>query len=442
MATPQHLLIIDSSGFAYRAYHGGSKFPRYRESDGMPTGAILGFLEILHRLLGDASADPVSHVAAVFDPPGKTFRHLIFPAYKGNRAERDAELSVQLPVMRDAARALGIAAVEWPGYEADDVIATLTTMGVAAGLRVTIVSSDKDMGQLVRDGQVEIVDPLANKRVLAAQVEAKFGVPPRLVPDVQALAGDAVDNIPGVDGVGPGMAAKLVRKLGSLDKVMAEAAKSSGYRMTAGVRLAIRKGDLKLYLQLTTLRRDVPISCTLRDLEAQPMERRHMEELLRALEAGKQFRRMFEPKSAMPFEPSPKHPHPLDWHAKALSEYKKKLKSPSYRITLAAPDTPQSGWYKRKLIKDGPWVPARIWREAAIDFQTDKPSKTIENIFCTVGDAAKNPVDQWGWLLNAPISESDYNHMMKLRAWVMKHAPHEPQANPEKAIDWNRVPLA
>lgn len=443
----KHLLLIDSSGFAYRAFHAGAKnFPRYRD-DGMPTGAVLGFLEIIYRMLGAASADPASHVVAVFDAPGRTFRHDLFPAYKGNRGERDPELSLQLPVMRDAARALGLAVLEAEGFEADDLIATMARRGVEAGLRVTIVSSDKDFGQCVRNGHVEIVDPVANKRTLEKDVVEKFGVRPALVPDVQALSGDPVDNIPGVEGIGRDTAAKLIRKLGDLDAVIAEAKKKTGYRLKGGQRLAILKAGNSIftYRALAALDACVDLKVNfppMEDLAARPIVRSHLDELLRALQAGDRFRRVFDrPKSVPICEVVPRHPgDPLDWHRKALVEFAKKLKSSTYRITLPAPDTPQCGWYKRRLIQGGPWVPAKIWREQAIDFATDKPG-SFDNLHCQVGDTPRNASDAWGWLLNAPITREDYEFMMARREWAKKYAPTEPEANEDKPTDWLKVPI-
>lgn len=441
---PAHLLLIDASGFAYRAFHGGLKFPRYRESDGMPTGAIVGFLEIIYRLLVQAQADPISHVAAIFDAPGKTFRHEIFPAYKSNRSERDPELSVQLPIMREAARALGLPVLELVGWEADDIIATMARRGVEAGLRVTIVSSDKDMGQLVQNTKIEIVDSMANKRVVEADVEKKMGVPPRLVQDMQALCGDAIDHIPGVDGIGSLTAAKLIRKLGSLEAVMAEAKKATGYRMTASAKLAINKAAnaLPLYLRLTTLERHVPIEVQMHELAVQPIEKRHLDELLRALGANKRFSQVFSPPRTDIAELVPRFPgDAFAWHTAAVIEYQKKLKSPSYKITLQAPDTPQCGWYKRRLVKGGPWVPARVWREQAIDFETDKPGNK-DHLYCTVGDVRKNAVDQWGWLLNCPITKEDFDFMVEHRAWVKTYgAAGEPEKAEDKPINWDTVPI-
>jgi 5'-3' exonuclease len=434
---PAHLLLIDSSGFAYRAYHGGSKFPRYRQSDGAPTGTVIAFLEMIHRLMNDAAKDPVSHVAAVFDNrEAPTFRHKIYPAYKGNRTQRDPELSVQLPVMRDAARALGITPVEAVGYEADDVMATLARWGVEAGLRVTIVSSDKDMGQLVEDDRIEIVDDRKGIRVLAADVEAKFGVPPHLVADVQALSGDMVDNIPGVPGVGSGMAGKLIRKLGDLDAVLREAAKSTGYRMTAGAKLSINnhRKEIKIYRKLTGLADDVALGVTLDGLAAVPMNPVHLKELLLALEAPDALRRImsggkiggtYEAVARIDVEDR------LEWHTKALAEYQAKLARPSHKITLPAPAEPQCGWYKRKLVQDGPWVPARIWREGFGD---------KDALLCSVGDTPRNPADQWGRLLSYPISEVDYETMMARRAAVA-NMPLEPEANPGEPINYRTIPV-
>lgn len=446
----KHLILIDSSGFAYRAYHGGSKFPRYRQSDGMPTGTVLAFMDMILGMMGQAKkADPVSHAAAVFDHPAKTFRHDLFPEYKANRSERDPELTIQLPVMREVARALGIMPVEVEGFEADDVIATLARRGVEAGLRVTIVSSDKDFGQLVVDGKVEIVDHKSNKRLLAADVEKKFGVPPAKVIDVQALCGDAVDNIHGVPGIGQIQAAALVRKLGSLHAVMREAHKDVGYRMTAAQKLEIAKrtDEILLYRKLVTLRQDVPLpwppACTADALIATVPEPSHVKELLRALEAEKRFAQLFETsRPATTVESVTKISNATEWHAAALVEFEKKLKSPSHKIRLPAPDEPQVGWYRRRLVKDGPWVPARIWRQPMTDFMTDKDSTSHEELRCQVGDIARPPADQWNFLLNNPISRKDYDFMMVNRTWVKKYgAPGEPEHNEDKPIDWNKVPI-
>lgn len=453
MPAPKHLLLLDASGVAYRAFH--SRAATYRESDGMPTWAVLGFMEITYRLLTAARADPVSHAAAVFDAPGKTFRHKLYPAYKSNRGERPEEITVQLPIMRHAARALGMETVEMAGFEADDVIATLAARGVAAGLRVTIVSSDKDMGQLVRNDRVEIVDPIRKvlvggiehygARVLEKDVVEKFGVAPHLVPDVQALAGDAVDGIPGIPGIGLKKAAILVRKIGPIGAIIAEARKKSGYRLSAEVRLMINRNaaDLRTFRRLTELRQDVDLGIDIEALQAHAPELGHIRELLRALEAGPRVFRVFEGRGdATPVTVAPalQEEAAWHWHGEALVERKRKEQSSAYRSRLAIPDVPQCGYFKRRLVRGGPWVPARIWREPKIDFETEQPGAE-DTILCEVGGERRNADDQWNWLLNNPISKEEYDDKMKLRAWVKTYAPNEPEANEDRAINWNEAPL-
>lgn len=448
----KHLLLLDASGVAYRAFH--ARNPTYRESDGMPTWAILGFMEIVYRMLGAARADPISHAAAVFDAPGKTFRHKLYPGYKANRGERPEEITAQLPIMRDAARALGLECVEMAGFEADDVIATLAARGVAAGLRVTIVSSDKDFGQLVKDNEIEIVDPIRKvmidgvarygARVLTQDVVDKFGVHPLLVPDVQAMAGDTVDGIPGLPGIGLKKAAALVRRLGPLKAILKEAQKETGYRMEATARLLINRhrSDLRLFRRLTELRQDVELGMELDSLQARTMSVVHIRELLRALEASPRVSQLFEGRgAALPVTTAPAlKGDPLDWHREALIERGRKERASSYRSRLAVPDVPQCGFYKRRLIRNGPWVPARIWREARIDFETEQPSGE-DTILCEVGGDRRNADDQWNWLLNYPITTAEFTNLMETRAWVQKYAPTEPEANEDRPINWNEVPL-
>src|SRR5262245_12203354 len=212
-----HLLLIDVSGFAHRAYHA---IPKRTRKDGLEVHAILGSMQMIWKMMGRAQADPITYAAAVFDAPGKTFRHKLYPQYKAGR-QRFPGLIAQMPMLRVATECLGLLAVEAPGYEADDVIATLCTIAKREGIRTTIVGIDKDLFQLVEDNVVEIVDPVNRVRILAADVAGKFGVPPKLMPDVQALAGDSVDNILGVRWVGQIMAAKLIIEHGSLDLFLA-----------------------------------------------------------------------------------------------------------------------------------------------------------------------------------------------------------------------------
>ena len=216
-----HLHLIDGSAFIFRAYH--ALPPLTRKSDGAPVGAVAGFCNMLQRYVeGNTGPDAATHLAVIFDRGSKTFRNEIYPDYKGHRPEMPEDLSPQIPMTREAVRAFGIACEELEGFEADDIIATLTCRAREAGGRVTIVSSDKDLMQLVGDG-VEMLDAMKNLRIDREGVEAKFGVGPEKVVDVQALAGDATDNVPGAPGIGIKTAALLIREFGDVETLLARA---------------------------------------------------------------------------------------------------------------------------------------------------------------------------------------------------------------------------
>jgi DNA polymerase I len=218
-----HLYLIDGSGFIFRAYH--ALPPLSRKSDGLPTGAVAGFCNMLWKLLEDTKAgDKPSHIAVIFDTHAHSFRNEIFVDYKAHRPDPPDDLVPQFPLTREATRAFGVPAVEKEGYEADDLIATYARLAREAGARTTIVSSDKDLMQLVHDGQVEMLDTMKNKRIASAEVIEKFGVPPEKVIDVQALAGDSVDNVPGVPGIGVKTAAELIGIYGDLETLLVHAA--------------------------------------------------------------------------------------------------------------------------------------------------------------------------------------------------------------------------
>ncbi len=216
-----HLHLVDGSAFIFRAYH--ALPPLTRKSDGLPIGAVAGFCNMLQKVVEDASGhDAPTHVAVIFDHSGKTFRNDLYSEYKANRPPAPEDLRPQFPLTRDATRAFNIACVEVEGFEADDIIATLARRADDAGGRVTIISSDKDMMQLVGGG-VEMLDPMKNKRIGVEGVEAKFGVAPNRVVDVQALAGDSADNVPGAPGIGVKTAALLINEYGDLDTLLERA---------------------------------------------------------------------------------------------------------------------------------------------------------------------------------------------------------------------------
>ncbi len=216
-----HLHLIDGSAFIFRAYH--ALPPLTRRSDGLPVGAVAGFCNMLFKEIADQTGgDAPTHLAVIFDHSGKTFRNEIYPAYKANRPPPPEDLVPQFPLTRKATRAFNVACVEKEGFEADDIIATYARQAREAGGRVTIISSDKDLMQLVGGG-VEMLDPMKGTRIDREGVEARFGVPPERVVDVQALAGDSVDNIPGAPGIGVKTAALLIREYGDLDTLLAHA---------------------------------------------------------------------------------------------------------------------------------------------------------------------------------------------------------------------------
>ena len=194
-APDRHLCLVDGSGFLFRAFHA---LPVLTRSDGTPVNAVLGFTNMLLKLLDDLQA---THVAVIFDSARESFRNEIFPDYKANRPDPPDELIPQFPLVRDATRAFKVPCLEKPGFEADDLIATYARRAQADGFGVMIVSSDKDLMQLVSD-RVSMFDALKNRRIGPAEVKEKFGVGPEQVVDVQALAGDSTDNVPGVPGIG------------------------------------------------------------------------------------------------------------------------------------------------------------------------------------------------------------------------------------------------
>jgi len=219
-----HLILIDGSAYIFRAYH--ALPPLTRSTDGLPVGAVSGFCTMLNKLVDDALTGKEehrpSHIAVIFDPPGGSFRNELYDLYKANRDAPPEDLVPQFPLVRDATRAFSLPAVELKGYEADDLIATYARAAEAQGAEVTIVSSDKDLMQLVSD-KVSMLDPMKNKRIGPDGVVEKFGVGPERVVDVQALAGDSADNVPGVPGIGIKTAALLINEYGDLDTLLERA---------------------------------------------------------------------------------------------------------------------------------------------------------------------------------------------------------------------------
>jgi DNA polymerase-1 len=215
-----HLYLIDGSGFIFRAYH--ALPPLTRKSDGLPVGAVAGFCNMLHRMLSGFGTGGPTHLAVIFDYSAKTFRNVLYPEYKAHRPPTPEDLVPQFPLIREATRAFGLPSVEMEGFEADDLIATYARQAAQAGATVTVVSSDKDLMQLVGNG-VDMLDPMKNKEIGPDEVREKFGVGPDRVVDVQALAGDSTDNVPGAPGIGVKTAALLIGEYGDLETLLAHA---------------------------------------------------------------------------------------------------------------------------------------------------------------------------------------------------------------------------
>ncbi|MBY6113817.1 DNA polymerase I [Mameliella alba] len=263
-----HLHLIDGSAYIFRAFH--ALPPLTRKSDGLPIGAVSGFCNMLHRYVeGNTGPDAPTHVAVVFDKGSHTFRNDLYDQYKANREAMPEDLRPQIPLTRAATEAFNIACKEIEGFEADDIMATLACQAREAGGRVTILSSDKDLMQLVGDG-VEMLDPMKNKRIDRDGVLEKFGVGPERVVDVQALAGDSVDNVPGAPGIGIKTAALLINEFGSLEDLLdrAEEIKQPKRRQT----LIEKRDQIELSKKLVQLDCGMDLPFTLDDLEVRDPE--------------------------------------------------------------------------------------------------------------------------------------------------------------------------
>ncbi|MEM8731973.1 MAG: DNA polymerase, partial [Pseudomonadota bacterium] len=285
-----HLHLIDGSAFIFRAYH--ALPPLTRKSDGLPIGAVSGFCNMLHRYVeANVGPDAPTHVAVIFDKGSHTFRNEIYDQYKANREAMPEDLRPQIPLTRQATEAFNIACKEIEGFEADDIIATLAVQAREAGGRVTIISSDKDLMQLVGGG-VEMLDAMKNSRIDIEGVRAKFGVGPERVVDVQALAGDSVDNVPGAPGIGVKTAALLINEFGDLDALLDRAGeiKQPKRRQT----LIDHADQIRMSRQLVQLDCATPLDFTLDDLEVRDPEAETLMAFLTEMEFRTLTRRIAE----------------------------------------------------------------------------------------------------------------------------------------------------
>src|SRR5688572_11691562 len=275
MSKPKHVYLVDGSGYIFRAFHA---LPPLTRSDGTHVNAVLGFTNMLLKLLDETDAD---HIGVIFDAGRTSFRNEIYAEYKANRPDVPPELIPQFSMVREATRACNVACVEMEGYEADDIIATYACRAKEAGADVTIVSSDKDLMQLVND-KVRMLDPIKNRPISFPEVQEKFGVTPDKVIDIQALAGDSTDNVPGVPGIGVKTAAELINTYGSLEELLARAGEIKQPKrrenLLANAELA------RISKKLVTLSCDIKLDTPLEGLERRKLDVPRLLEFVKANE--------------------------------------------------------------------------------------------------------------------------------------------------------------
>ena len=278
-----HFYLIDGSGYIFRAYY--ALPPLSRKSDGLPTGAVSGFCSMLFKLLEDSRSDDSvhkpTHFAVIFDSAKKNFRNDIYAEYKANRSETPEDLAPQFEYIRKAVKAFSLPSIELINYEADDLIATYAKQIVDAGAKVTVISSDKDLMQLVSE-KIRLYDPMKNKVLGENEVFEKFGVKPNQVIDVQSLAGDSSDNIPGVPGIGVKTAAELINKYKTLDVLLKNINEIPQNKRRET--LLLNKDKAILSKKLVTLKEDVPVKENPEEFIMKNVDREKLFEFLREME--------------------------------------------------------------------------------------------------------------------------------------------------------------
>ncbi|WP_187969892.1 DNA polymerase I [Aquibium microcysteis] len=293
MKKGDHLFLVDGSGYIFRAYH--ALPPLTRKSDGLPVGAVSGFCNMLWKLMVSARDTDVgvvpTHFAVIFDYSSKTFRNALYPEYKANRSAPPEDLVPQFGLIRQATRAFDLPCIEMEGFEADDIIATYARLACEAGADTTIVSSDKDLMQLVGE-TVSMYDPMKDREIKVPEVIEKWGVPPQKMIDLQALTGDSVDNVPGVPGIGPKTAAQLLEQFGDLDTLLSRAAEIKQNKRRESI---IENADkARISRELVRLKNDVPLAEGLDDLVLQPPNGPKLIAFLKAMEFTSLTRRVAE----------------------------------------------------------------------------------------------------------------------------------------------------
>ena len=278
-----HFYLIDGSGYIFRAYY--ALPPLTRKSDGMPTGAVSGFCNMLFKLLEDSKSnsnkDKPTHFAVIFDSARKNFRNEIYYDYKANRSETPEDLVPQFKYIRKSVEAFNLPSVELINYEADDLIATYSEQVLKEGAKVTIISSDKDLMQLYKKN-IRIYDPMKNKFISNEDIDKKFGVSPEKVVDVQALAGDSSDNVPGVPGIGVKTAAELINQYGTLENVLKKAGEIKQNKRRE--MLLENKDKAIISKKLVTLKKNVPVEKKITEFELKNIDKEKLYNFLREME--------------------------------------------------------------------------------------------------------------------------------------------------------------
>lgn len=284
---PIRLYLVDGSGYIFRAYHA---LPPLTRSDGAPVGAVAGYCNMLYKLLADMTDEhEPTHFAVVFDHSAKTFRNDLYPEYKAHRPPPPEDLVPQFAMVREATRAFNVPSIEAEGFEADDLIATYAKAAAERGGEAVIISSDKDLMQLVSD-KISMFDTMKNKMIGCAEVVEKFGVPPEKVIDVQALAGDSADNVPGVPGIGVKTAAQLIEEYGDLETLLARASEIKQQKRREKL---IENADLaRISKQLVTLRTDAPLPAPIDELTMPTIDAGKLTAFLKEMEFRTLLRRV------------------------------------------------------------------------------------------------------------------------------------------------------
>jgi DNA polymerase-1 len=283
------LYLIDGSGYIFRAFY--ALPPLTRKSDGMPVGAVSGFCNMLYKFLEDAKSknghEKPTHIAVIFDTARKNFRNNIYPEYKANRSETPEDLIPQFSFIREAVKAFNLPSIEMENYEADDLIATYKKEALKKNIRVKIISSDKDLMQLI-DDQTTLFDSMKNKDIGIEEVKEKFGVTPDKVIEVQALAGDSSDNIPGVPSIGVKTAAELINEFGSVENLLKNVDKIKQPKRRQAI--SDNKENALISKKLVTLKDDVPTVEKIEDFVVKDLDKGKIISFLRKME----FTRLLE----------------------------------------------------------------------------------------------------------------------------------------------------